>query len=1230
MSTSDDCQVPVKDGQTALPAQTAPEEMYWLRHMSREELLEKLVSLRDDFYTVKKFSCRQEDKIKKLQTKLRKLISDKKKDDKGGTSFSLKEMEYQEVLETQQLTIRDLRLKTQHLEKKLKLANIQLNSAKKNKPLMFRHVGPKVDSGLKQPRAPPVAPRPTPSPPPLKASPSSNESSGFNASASIHQTEQLMPERIREILEEARERIVALESERDDLQEQLTERQQAAENAEYEAQQRIASLEDKVTNLKEELHHQGVREERSSVAAVRAERESHTLSARTVALQEQLVATEEKVAAEKLRKDALHLELERMTEKLLGVENQLRGVQEEQQKAAGKLLEVTEKNKVYEKENHQFKSENERLTTLNLNFEQKGLARENERLKAQIAHLESALQSDLSERGSFLEHMTRDKENLARAEEEVKELKEKLASLQEELEKTKVKLNVYDKSGLLKLPDKDPTLLPPKVAAPSPKEFERLREAHSELQLLYREKSRELKQLSATVASHSSTYQALQSQVTKVTQESDEKERQLNMTVKSLEETIRRRNDCCDKLEAQILTLTNRGITENLEELSPCLTQTVSLGKHDNVLEFHIDRVVFELPEFSHLKTFVSWTVPFSLEDPLQHTNVARGTEAHYNYSALYKFQINRRNLMSLKEDTVTVSVYILLDSGHPAKVGECHLTFQEVLDHPRNTLHGTQPVVLAHDDAEEAQHLTFLADIIPGQVIGSMSYWFRLQRPSEGAIAQYLRTSGMLLATKREKLLPKQESKTKKTSTTSVKLKSAADETDENSAAVQISKKKDLHEEILPESEQEHLPVSSGERSSPAKRVECSEKLHESTIEHIPSDSASHSENILHGHEYIPTDPVTQQLTRSRSASVSSTGTYNVGSPKKSKTYSNSNTDAPKNLKSMKTKRVDSGGSSEDSSTRTYNVEDPKTSKVSGNSNSSTPSKIHRQKSPERADSKSSSGSHSSGRSSKPEVSSSSSHKKSSPSRVSHSGKGVKSEVPEERPNTSQMAALPLQPSPQMSDTDTKAQQLPVSHQDTSSSDGSRQEESKHQLSSSESNNSSDSEGVVAVVSKMSKSKDKHSRIYVEVTSMTLWPDCGILQDPMVELIFVDYHGFLGLPPDQLETPVSLPKNAPDNTLNFNFGQEFIVDKKQYPARVQALTELMGGRGILKFTITSEPSEEMQETHDCQDLGYAYVDLQHIARERQDMVEGELAVESAEDGSQIGVLKVTKMDQKG
>ncbi|XP_050723275.1 protein fantom-like isoform X2 [Eriocheir sinensis] len=1300
MSTSDECQVPVRDGHSALPQQTAPEEMYWLRHMSQEELSEKLVNLRDDFYTLKKFSCRQEDKIKKLQTKLRKLISDKKKDEKGGRSFSIKEMEYQEALETQQQTVRDLRLKTQNLEKKLKLANIQLNSAKKNKPLLFRHVGPKVDSGLKQTRPPPPPPgssRPPPSPSPPKPSPSTEFSSPSSV-ASAQQREQLMPERVREILEEARERIVALEAERDDLQDQLTERQQAAENADYEAQQRIALLEEEVSNLKEELHHQGVREERSSVAAVRAERESHTLSVRTVALQEQLVATEEKVAAEKMRKDALHSELERITEKLLATEKQLWGVQEEQQKTAGKLLEITEKNKVYEKENQQLKNENDRLMTLNMNFEQKGFASENEALKAQIGHLEAALQSDLSERGSFLEHMTRDKENLARAEDDVKQLKERLSSLQEELQKANTKLTVFDKAGLLSLPEKDLTLLQPRVPAPSPREFERLREAHSELQLLYREKNRELEQLSTTLTSHSSTYRALQAQVEKVTQESVEKEEHLNMTVRSLQDTIRRKDERCDKLETQILTLTNRGMKETLEELGSCLTQTVGLGKHDNVLEFHIDRVVFDPPEFSRLKTFVSWTVPFSLEDPLQHTNVARGSEANYNYSALYKFQVNSRNLASLREDTVTVSVYILLDSGHPAKVGECTLTFHEVLDHPRNTLHGTVPVVLAHDDAEEAQHLAFMAHITPGQVIGNMSYWFRLQRPSEDAIAQHLRNSRLQLVAQREKSVHKQEAVATKPDRNPIVMTSVDNDPDQRVKCEQISQKEgDIHKEKhpvpAPRSQKQTLPSPKPKSPSKGKteRIGAVEEPHQETPEHrepSPANITPEAESDSQPQQRLIPDSRTPEKPLSRSGSVSSTGTYSVENPMKSLASSKSSKHStPRGFKSEKPKRSNSEGSSTESSTGTYNIESPKISKnVLGTSKADAPKCLKSSKS----------------KCVNSETSSESSEKrlnqKSSPSTSSKKSESaaqarerMTSENPEEGPSTShsRMGDPPLphrrnsgnssrtqrESSEGSSDssleenegsdkTHTHSPQNPPAHrekkivqkrvvgaaeqrgtvknkrsgrnaasvkkqhqaansQETYSNNSSKQEESNdRQMSSSEASHSSDSEGVVAVVSKARK--NNKARIYIEVSSLKLQPDCGILQDPQVELIFVDYHGFLGLPPDQLETPLSLPKNAPDNTLTFNFRQEFNVDKRQHPAQAQALRELMGSRGILKFTITSEPPEELQDTLDCQDLGYAYVDLHQLAKERQDLTDETLTVESSEDGSQIGVLRVT------
>lgn len=48
-----------------LHVSAAPEEMYWVSHLDKEDLCEKYVGLRDDFHTLKKFSCKQEDKIKK-------------------------------------------------------------------------------------------------------------------------------------------------------------------------------------------------------------------------------------------------------------------------------------------------------------------------------------------------------------------------------------------------------------------------------------------------------------------------------------------------------------------------------------------------------------------------------------------------------------------------------------------------------------------------------------------------------------------------------------------------------------------------------------------------------------------------------------------------------------------------------------------------------------------------------------------------------------------------------------------------------------------------------------------------------------------------------------------------------------------------------------------------------------------------------------------------------------
>ncbi|XP_071514163.1 protein fantom-like isoform X2 [Panulirus ornatus] len=1196
MSTSDDYQVPVRDGHSLHPKHTVPEEMYWLSHLSQEELLEKYVGLRDDFYTLKKFTCKQEDKIKKLQTKLRKLIADRKKDSigKGNTSLTVQEMEYQDALETHRQSIRELHLKNEHLEKKLKLANIQLSTARKNKPLLFRHVGARVDSGLKQTRSsvvPQVRQQVQPKLSPPKPS-SSDDSTTPTSLTSHQQRDHALPERVNEILEEARERILALEAERENLQKQLNDKLQEAEDTEYEFQQKIAILEEEIINLREDLHKHGVREERDSVAVVRAEREARTLSARTTALKEQLAVTEEKVEAERSRKDALQSDLERISERLLTAESQLRELQQEYQKAIGQLQQVREKKTVIQNENEQLKRENERLTTLNLSFEQRGLSTENESLKAQIAHLESALQSDLTERGNFLEQLTHDKEALARSEVEMKKLKDRNFRLQEDLEKATQKLNIISKTGLLDMTEKDlaDTYMKYKqdgLNRVSVQEVEDLKQAHSELQLLYRERTLELEKITATLASHSETYKALQNQVVSVTQEYQEKEKVLHITIKNLKEAIKRRDEHCEKLEQQMLVITEKGMKDKLEDIGHDKTQTVNLGKHDNVLEFHISSVVFEIADFSQLKTFVSWIVPFSLEDPLQHTNVAIGSDAHYNYSALYKFQMNYRNLESLREDIVTVSVYILLDSGHPAKVGECHITFSEILDHPRNTLHGTVEVLLVHDDAEEAQHLPLGLHMQPGQVIGTLSYWFRLQRPCEDVITQHLCSIGSLNASKHyEHFAPKMGSLIKSKNPTMNK-RTGDQEHQENSAGHKspssikvgessVEQMTEVKQPVQPASRApSHASIHSENQQSSSQGIEANDFL-QKTCEPSEMNKSLSSKQFKSETqtENSTNSNVHEKQQHSESESIGSTGTYNVKSHLKTNTRSyisdNDDHNSPKYVQSEKTSSLDSLSSSNQSiSDAECKVSSPVINKKASRSSSLVLDKSVKNSSSEEAN----------------------------------------ETLGSARDFTTDGASHRNHP---------KKLQFTSSH----SLNGSRSQGPDDQRSSSKASITSDSDEVVAIVSETYR--DKLSKIYVEVCSLTLHNDCSVIQDPLVEFLFVDYHGFLGLPPDLLETPVSLPKPPPGCSLNFNFGQEFSIDKKQYPERVQALVDLMKNRGIIKFTVTSEPPEELQDTHDCQDLGYAYVDLHEMLKKGHDLEDEDLVVENADGGSQMGTLRVT------
>lgn len=79
---------------------------------------------------------------------------------------------------------------------------------------------------------------------------------------------------------------------------------------------------------------------------------------------------------------------------------------------------------------------------------------------------------------------------------------------------------------------------------------------------------------------------------------------------------------------------------------SDYLSQSLKLSKRDCVMEFHIEKTIFDSSAYDHQKTFVAWTMPFSVEDPLQHTDLAIGSLASYRHTSLYRLHTKALKLL--------------------------------------------------------------------------------------------------------------------------------------------------------------------------------------------------------------------------------------------------------------------------------------------------------------------------------------------------------------------------------------------------------------------------------------------------------------------------------------------------------------------------------------------------------------------------------------------------------
>ncbi|KAG9487009.1 hypothetical protein GDO78_007075 [Eleutherodactylus coqui] len=152
-------------------------------------------------------------------------------------------------------------------------------------------------------------------------------------------------------------------------------------------------------------------------------------------------------------------------------------------------------------------------------------------------------------------------------------------------------------------------------------------------------------------------------------------------------------------------------------------------------------------------------------------------------------------------------------------------------------------------------------------------------------------------------------------------------------------------------------------------------------------------------------------------------------------------------------------------------------------------------------------------------------------------------------------------------------------------------------------------------------------SRIRVEIASLALDPCSHVVSDKSVERVFVEFH-FPGVPPEETETPLSLRKPIHGEEIFYHFSKVIHLDGESHEDRRRFLCMLLegsdttGDRVRLKFTVVSDPMNE--EDDECRDLGFAYLDLPNLLRRAVDPAEQTLQVLDASDPRQIiGALRV-------
>ncbi|XP_053402324.1 protein fantom-like isoform X7 [Mercenaria mercenaria] len=733
--------IPVKDTNIGGLEQRAAQQRRMVSKWDRSELEDKYLRLSEENIILKKHARKQEDKIKRMATKLLRLVNDKKKtadtDHGGGGGKRIRDIETEEKLEELHDKIRDLEKQNLQYREKLALAKQQLASTNK-RPQQYPHATSRINTGIHK-TMPDVRLTKNMR---VMGPPHEQRTRGGHPSPTMHRHNQSTFEDTR-IENQKLENLVAQQQEQLNMYE--LEMRQLREQVHLKEKE----YEEDLTKIKHQITAEQRTNVQENIDMIKLQREVKEKSTKFLMLQEKYSMLEENLRSVKRSHDTILMEMENINMQYKEEQNRNLALQNELKLGSTnqhKLIEMQEQVSSLNKEIAVLKDANEKLVSSAFDMEREREWRQRENaLKVQIAQLEATLKADLGEKGGILDKLAIEKDQYDKMAAEYREMQINHYQLKENYDDLVEKMKFFTKESAVDFTEIEEALVLVKQKKQQLKAHpEFLQRVDDELekdaqrrlldlQAEYAETVHELEKTRNMLVVQHKINKDYQQEVALATGKMDEVKKEYELRLDEYARMLDMRQARIKKLESQLRDVAYgtkqykiQPPTEDMDEDVIQFDETIHLERGQNLFEIHVTKVTLS-PEAIRLlgdeepSLFCTWEF---FEYEIQSTPVMRGTSSEFDFTSQYIVKVDDFFLHHLQKESCTLELHQSFGQDF-STIAACQLVFREIFDKTYGRIHGTAT-------------LTGVSGSGTGIGFGTVEYWVRLRVPMDQALRLY------------------------------------------------------------------------------------------------------------------------------------------------------------------------------------------------------------------------------------------------------------------------------------------------------------------------------------------------------------------------------------------------------------------------------------------------------------------------------------------------------------